>query len=178
MSAPFSNPSTSAAAARAAGASASKREVVREAVTSNPPGLTANEVVEATGLGVQTVTARVRGMVLDGTLVDTGIKRPSRPGSKLLAIVWGPNLSGRRPAERSPQTHGRLAAAVSREREAWRSRVAIALSALEAIATKADVALVADYHNRGQRLREIRDRASEAARQVRAPQEPPPVSTR
>lgn len=76
-------------------------------------GMTRQELQLATGLGIQTVTARVKGLIDRGILVETDKKRRTMAGK--WAIVVRP---GRGPySEPKKQTHGRIAAAVKRERE-------------------------------------------------------------
>ena len=51
-------------------------------------GLTADEVNELTGISPNTINPTIRGLVLDGWLQDTGIRRTTRAGNE--AIVWMP----------------------------------------------------------------------------------------
>jgi hypothetical protein len=71
-------------------------------------GLTGEEVCLATGLKAQTATARIRGLVLKGRLIDSGLVRRTSSGRS--AIVW--RLTRRGEVEPEKQTHGRIAAAV------------------------------------------------------------------
>lgn len=182
-SAPFSDLGTSLEAARAVRrrlreGGCTNREAVWDAIGRAPS--TANEVVVATGLGVQTVTARIRGLVLEGKVVDSGAVRPSRPGSKLNAKVWCVRLGPAVPPERRPQGVGRLAAVLSGERELWRARVAIALSALESIEGLATIAenLAAHPLLVAAEVRKIQSRAALAAAQIKAEPEPTAVGLR
>jgi len=47
------------------------------------------EIEKETGLKHQTASARIRGLVLEGRLVDSGEKRPTESG-RCKAIVWKP----------------------------------------------------------------------------------------
>jgi hypothetical protein len=47
-----------------------------------PPGLTCDEVEVLTGGRHQSVSARIRELVLDGSIYDTGLRRPTRSGRK------------------------------------------------------------------------------------------------
>ena len=183
---PFSNPGTSREAAEAQretarGKAAQVLAVIDTAHRAGSPGLTANEVEAITKFGIQTVTARIRGLVLAGFLVDTGLTRQARAGSRLRAIVWGPNTTGRKPPELGPRTHGRLAAALDRERERWRAKVAIAQSALESIEDRAAIATKEAAFGLPPLMRalgDIRKRAADAVAQLKALDNPPPVGMR
>ena len=184
--APFSNTSTSLAAAAAVRASrGDKRMKVLEAIrraSQHGDGRTANELVAFLDIGVQSVTARIRGLVLDGLVVDRGRRRPSRPGSKLLAIVWEAAPPGMQPPQRNRQTSGRLVAAISRERETWRAKVAIAMTALEQIETHLDILgrlLPAQQNFQIQeRVRVTLNTARTAREQMRAGVDPLPLVER
>lgn len=172
---PFSNLSTSLEAAHEVQHTlGTKRARVLEALEV---GRTAHEVCEATGLGIQTVTARIRGLVLEGAVVDSGATRPSRPGSRLRAKVWVLNRAGRPAPVPAPQSVGRVAAAVSAEREKWRVRVAYGLSALEGIEVLAEIGecLATQPLLVQAKLREIKSRASHALAQMKAEPEPTAV---
>lgn len=116
---PFSNTSTSMEAARAAAPKASEKagqvyELLRRREHMHR-GLTADEIEVAARMHSNTVTARVRGLVLEGWVYDSGQKRPTRTGRN--AVVWLARDRPVPPTEARPkQTHGRLAAAVRHER--------------------------------------------------------------
>lgn len=118
MSAPFSNETTSLAAARAVereGVVMTQRQRILVALEgAGKNGATHEELAEITDIGIRQVSTRVRSLVLAGLARDSGRKAVSRSGAWV--IVWEA-WSG--PAqEKKPQTHGRIAAAVAREREA------------------------------------------------------------
>lgn len=116
MMLPFSNDSTSLEAAMSLRESLQRLEalvlrVVRENVNAGWRGMTAEAIAAATGLRMQSATARVRGLVLKGELRDSGERGTNASGRK--AIIW--TLGDGVPVdEREAQTHGRLAAAVRR----------------------------------------------------------------
>ena len=85
---PANRTRTSQAAARAAEpASAGKREVIRLFVCqAGLHGATNDEIVAATGILLQTVCARVNELQKLGSLVDSGLTRPTRAGRA--ATVW------------------------------------------------------------------------------------------
>jgi Fic family protein len=51
-----------------------------------PPGATCDEIERATGLSHQTASARLRELVLNGRIEDSGERRKTRSGR--LATVW------------------------------------------------------------------------------------------
>jgi len=77
---------TSAAAAAALGPDRLARleQLVQDVVQRRPQTCDAVEAV--TGLPHQTVSARIRGLVLRGRLVDSGTRARTRSGR--LAVVW------------------------------------------------------------------------------------------
>ncbi len=76
-------------------------------------GLTAEQVAFKADMRIQTVTARIRGLVRAGRLADSGEKRMTTANRR--AIVWTPANGPCLALE--VQSHGRIAAAVLRERE-------------------------------------------------------------
>ena len=56
------------------------RRHVEAAERADPPGLTCDEVEVLTGGRHQSVSARIRELVLDGSIYDTGVRRPTRSG--------------------------------------------------------------------------------------------------
>lgn len=79
-------------------------------------GLTADEIEVTTKMRNQTLTARIRGLVLDGLAFDSGQVRPTRTGRD--AIVWMGRDRAVPPANggHKPQQAGQVAAAVKHER--------------------------------------------------------------
>ena len=75
------------AALRAYPRTGSQRHRIWSLMTSQE-GLTADEVNELTGISPNTINPTIRGLVLDGWLQDTGIRRTTRAGNE--AIVWMP----------------------------------------------------------------------------------------
>jgi predicted transcriptional regulator len=83
--APHSNESTSKEAARSVEKDVSRiARLVLGEIKARPS--TCDEVERATGLSHQTVSARIRALVLDGMIEDSREKRPTRSGRR--AIVW------------------------------------------------------------------------------------------
>jgi predicted Rossmann fold nucleotide-binding protein DprA/Smf involved in DNA uptake len=83
--APSSNETTSKAAAVSVESHAARMaKRVLDHIRRTPS--TCFEVEQATGLPHQTASARIRGLVLDGRVEDSGDKRPTESGRR--AIVW------------------------------------------------------------------------------------------
>ncbi len=117
MSAPFSNETTSLAAANRMRASVSlmtqRQRIIVALVAAGAAGATHEQLSDTLGIGIRQVSTRVRSLVLAGLARDSGRTANSRSGAKV--IVWE---SWDGPAqEPKKQTHGRIAAAVARERE-------------------------------------------------------------
>ena len=134
MGAPFSNETTSLAAAqsldpdRLGAMERSVLEVIASACERGKAGLTSEQVCATTGLRTQTATARIRGLVLRGRLKDSGDRAPTSSGR--MAILWRITSIGDQPP--SPQTHGRIVAALIRERQRFAKLVrAVAVDAPE-----------------------------------------------
>jgi hypothetical protein len=92
MTAPHSNDTTSKEAAFAIEPHLSRLERwVYEAIIDpvNPLGLTALGVRRRTGLSIQTVTARIRALVLKGMVKDSGGVGRSEYGRKMIMWVRG-----------------------------------------------------------------------------------------
>jgi hypothetical protein len=85
---PFQDTSdTSEAAAGAiAGGAGTLRLKVFEAIKKSSSGLTNDEIEVQLVMRIQTVSARVRELVLTGWLIDSGRRRPTRSGR--MAVVW------------------------------------------------------------------------------------------
>lgn len=112
-SVPFSDASNSLAGARHmrdTGKAMTQKHKILLAIADCTDGATFWQLERMTGLGMRQVTARVRSLVLDGVLRDSG--RSVKGPSGVLNTVWelgrGPEADG------GSQTHGRIAAAVGR----------------------------------------------------------------
>ena len=85
--APYSNQSSSKAAAKSIESDLGRlQQRIFDHIKARPS--TAREVEDALGLRCQTVTARIRELVLKRRVVDSGEKRATDSGR--LAIVWKP----------------------------------------------------------------------------------------
>lgn len=89
--APWSNPTTSRAAAAEITPHLGDLEalVLRTIQAGKPghaPGMTCDEVEEATGLSHQTASARINGLRAKGRVEDSNVLRRTRSGRN--AIVW------------------------------------------------------------------------------------------
>lgn len=83
--APHSNETTSKEAAKSMKPHTSRlAQRILEQIRLHPS--TCEEVEQATGLPHQTVSARIRALVLDGIVENSGDKRPTESGRR--AIVW------------------------------------------------------------------------------------------
>lgn len=118
MSAPFSNETTSLAAAREAVASGrvmtQRQRILVALEAAGGAGATHEQLSDCLGIGIRQVSTRVRSLVLAGLARDSGRTVTSRSGAQV--IVWEAWTGT--PQEKKPQTHGRIAAAVANEREA------------------------------------------------------------
>lgn len=85
-SVPFSNPTTSKAAADAARPFAGRLAAEVLEFVRGKGGATCDEVEQEMGLVHQTASARIRELALRGEIEDSGRKRPTR--SQRMAIVW------------------------------------------------------------------------------------------
>lgn len=84
---PHSNESTSLQAANHIEPRANKlREKVRREIANSRDGLTCDEVCAALGIPGNTARPRIRELVLDGKVVDSGRQRKCVSGRN--AIVW------------------------------------------------------------------------------------------
>jgi hypothetical protein len=123
--APFSGPGTSLDAAEAIKPHMQRQELlvldalrlVSDAYVYKRPGYTngytAEELERVTGLAGNTVRPRLRALVLKGMVRDSGRTRANNSGRK--AAVWV--AADGDPVPPAPQTHGRITAAIRRERE-------------------------------------------------------------
>lgn len=78
-------------------------------------GCTFEELATATGLAENSVRPRVRGLVMRGRVVASPARRDSKAGRP--CIVWAPTFSETPLEPAARQTHGRIVAALNRERE-------------------------------------------------------------
>lgn len=86
-SAPHSNDTTSKDAAQSIGPHLSALEgLVLAWVTEYNSGVTADYIVQKSGMRTSTVTARIRALVLRGLVKDSGSRGTTRSGRS--AIVW------------------------------------------------------------------------------------------
>ena len=80
------------------------RAVIVGAETNDPPGLTCDQVEVITGGAHQTISARIRDLVLNGSIYDTGDRRLTRRGRKaavyrIKAVGWPVGAEPYRPVE-------------------------------------------------------------------------------
>jgi len=118
---PFSNETTSRDAAesmRESGRAATQVEQVLAFLRERgEAGATFYEIDTALRIGIRQTMARTRALVIAGYVVDSGVKRRSDAG--YANTVWRARDGDPVPLEPGPQTHGRIAAAVRRERERY-----------------------------------------------------------
>ncbi len=72
---------------------AMKRVVFDAIKMSGSAGATCDELETRLGMRHQTVSARLRGLFIDGVIQDTGIKRNTSSGRK--AVAWVARPQGR-----------------------------------------------------------------------------------
>lgn len=89
--APYSNPTTSRAAAADIAPHLGDLEAlvlrtIKAGKAGHAPGMTCDEVEEATGLTHQTASARINELRAKGRIEDSGVVRRTRSGRA--AIVW------------------------------------------------------------------------------------------
>jgi predicted ArsR family transcriptional regulator len=87
------------------GEAAKQRSAVYRAIsTAQPPGATCEQVENHLGLKHQAASARIRELVLDGLVIDTGQRRRNTSGRT--AAIWTvvPPDVEQSPAERDGQT--------------------------------------------------------------------------
>lgn len=127
---PFSNPTTSLSAAqamRASGAATTQAARILAALRAAlPQGLTFYEIQRAVNLepglpevGIRQVTARTNALVKAGYAKDSGVTRRSDSGHA--NTVWIAVEGEPVPLVPGAQTHGRVAAALRRERDRYRT---------------------------------------------------------
>lgn len=133
---PFSNPTTSLAAAgamRKSGRAATQVARVLEFLRSRvAEGATFYEIDEALHIGIRQTTARTRALVIAGYVYDSGVTRRSDSGHANTVWLAIDREAVPVPLAAGPQIHGRIAAAVRRERLRYEALEGRHLEVLEA----------------------------------------------
>lgn len=70
-----------------------KQTVLDAIIFAGPPGATCDELERVLGMKHQTVSARIRGLFIDGRIEDKGYKRNTSSGRK--AVAWVARPQGR-----------------------------------------------------------------------------------